>query len=505
MWMVPPGYAPARPWDDRTMMSSSSTCVPVYSYTPLPSKRAIRLLEVHTATSFSLTIIDDLEDSPHYDALSYTWGNSDCPYSQTYVDSPELNIPSVPVKCDGGMILVTPNLRDALRMLSESSTSDASSHQRFIWIDAICINQADLAERAVQVELMSDLYRKAQTVYVWLGHEDEFTSDACKAIECLNSIPKDLHDIVVSQDFFDPQCFTSKLGLSPPSPSHWLGLVAFLHRPYFKRVWVVQEVGLAERVAVKCGLRTIPWQTLSEAMHFLLKSGWTTHLHTENLRRIDFGKQEPSYYSRLLSVNIDPGFSAYGLIYNKIRLATTGRLPPFKQLIIDHRRCHASDPRDKIYALLGISNEDFRPLTTYAEAFRPDYNIGIQTLFIRVTRALLQSYEDLQFLTYVESRPKYTRIAGLPSWVPDFTVGVRPDPLVQRGPKYSWCAAAGLTWGFNSRNLDDRKLQVQGICLSAISEFSDSMHNHPDPLKYWAGMAQVALGLTEYYPAAGER
>ena len=486
-------------------MSSYNTCVPVYSYTPLPSNRSIRLLELHTATSFSLAIIDDLEDTPHYDALSYTWGNSACPYSQTYVDSPELNVPSIPVICDGGMILVTPNLRDALRMLSESSTSDISSHQRFNWIDAICINQADFAERAAQVELMRDLYRKAQTVYVWLGHEDEFTSDAFKAVECLSSIPKDLHDIVVPQDFHDSQSFTSKLGLSPPSPSHWLGLVAFLHRPYFKRVWVVQEVGLAYRAVVKCGLRTLPWQTLSTALQLVAKSQWTSHLHTENLRRIDFGKQLPSY-QRLLSVNIDPGLSAFELTHGQSRLAASGYLLPFRRLFSDHRRCHASDPRDKIYALLGISNQDLRPFTTFAEAFRPDYNIDIQTLFTRVTRALLQSHEDLQFLSSVESRPKYTRIAGLPSWVPDFTVGLTPGPLWHRGPEYfSWCAAAGLKWRPNSRNLDDRKLQVQGIRIGEISDISDSMYNVPEPLKYWASIAQVALGVPEYYPAFGER
>ena len=486
-------------------MSSSSTRVLVYSYTPLPSHRAIRLLELHTATSFSLTIIHDLGDSPHYDALSYTWGNSASQYSQTYVDSPELNIPSIPVNCDCGTILLTPNLRDALRMLSESSTSNASSHQRFIWIDAICINQANLDERAAQVELMGDLYRKAQTVYVWLGQEDEFTSDAFAAMECLHSIPKDLYDIVVSQDFYDSQTFTSKLGLSPPSPSHLLGLVAFLQRPYFKRIWVVQEVGLADRAIVKCGLRTVPWQTLSDALQFLAASGWATHLHTAELRRIDFGKQEPSYYQRLLSVNIDPGYSAYALIYNKSRLATTGRLIPFKQLLNDHRPCQASDPRDKIYALLGISDRDLRLFGTYAEAFRPNYTIDIQTLFTRVTRALLQSYEDLELLFHVESRPKYSRIAELPSWVPDYTVAVMPGSLETRGPENSWCAAAGLKWRSNSQISDDRKLQVQGMCSGAICDFSDSMHDHPDPSKYWATMAQVALGVSDYYPADGGR
>ncbi|KAL8691467.1 MAG: hypothetical protein Q9218_003311 [Villophora microphyllina] len=207
-------------------------------------------------------------------------------------------------------------------------------------IDAICIDQENLAERTMQVSLMGDLYRKAKTVLVWLGFEDEFTADAFMTMERLASIPKDLYEVVKAQDFHDARMVTSKLGISPLSHRNWLGWVAFLHRPYLKRVWVVQEIGLADRVLCVCGSRRVPWESFADAVMFTMNQN-------------EYGNNAPEYH-KLLSVDIDPGFSACGLVKTKLFTTTFRPALPFRKLIEDHRETSASDPRDKIYAILDI-------------------------------------------------------------------------------------------------------------------------------------------------------
>ncbi|KAL8789206.1 MAG: hypothetical protein Q9213_001313 [Squamulea squamosa] len=428
---------------------------PFYSYVPLPSTNAIRLLVLHTATSCSLDIIDDLANSPPYGALSYTWGNPQSPYSSSYIDLPQLSVPSIPISCDGETILVTPNLSDALRMLFDTYTSNYGLSHTYIWIDAICIDQGNLAERTMQVSLMGDLYRKAKTVLVWLGYEDEFTADTFTTMERLASIPKDLYEVVEAQDFHNAQMVTSKLGILPLSHRNWLGWVAFLHRPYFKRVWVVQEVSLADRVLCICGSRRVPWESFSDAVMFTHESKWSGFLHTQSLRRLDNDNIAPEYH-KLLSVDIDPGFSAYSLVTTKLFITTFRQALPFRKLIEEHRETSASDPRDKIYAILGLADKHLKPFTGHAEALVVDYNIDIQTL--------------------------YTRITGLNS---------------------NWCAAAGLSWKPDAWDMDDKILRVQGMRIGIIHNMSGSMFDAEDSLQRWTSIAQLALELPPYYHTWG--
>lgn len=395
---------------------------------------------------------------------------------------------------------MTPNLSDALRMLFDTYNTNYGPSLTYIWIDAICIDQENLAERTMQVSLMGDLYRKAKTVLVWLGYEDEFTADAFTTMERLASIPKDLYEIVEVQDFHNAQMVTSKLGISPLSHRNWLGWVAFLHRPYFKRVWVVQEIGLADKVLCVCGSRRVPWESFADAVMFTQESGWFGFLHTQNLRRLGYGDIAPEYH-KLLSVNIDPGYSAYSLVKTKLFTITFRPAVPFRKLIEDHRETSASDPRDKIYAILGLSDKNLKPFTKHAEALVVDYNIDIQTLYTRITKALLHSYENLQFLNYVEVRPRFTKITGLPSWVPDYNVVLKQEPLLSRGRNSNWCPAAGLSWKQDAWDMDDRVLRVQGMRIGVIQNISGSMLDVEDNLQRWTSIAQVALELPQYYPA----
>jgi Heterokaryon incompatibility protein (HET) len=471
----------------------------LYHYSPLPSKTSIRLLQLQSSEngstiSCSMSIIDALENSPSYDALSYTWGNPQSPFSRSY-DEPNVtyNSNTIPIMCNGRRIVVTPNLRDALQMLLETQTPGTdqiySNRHDYIWVDALCINQADIAERNAQVSLMDELFKRAQNVYAWIGQEDEFTEDAMTVMDRLSSIPKHLYNTVTQNDFTDPEAYGSKLGILPLELSNWLGWIAFLHRPYFQRSWIVQEVSLATNLVMVVGKRKFAWDTLSTAISFLTPSVWSVLLHSEYLRTKVVTGMKPEKYQKLLAVNIDPGFGAMYLNQTKTTAALAGKFYSFGQLLKNHR-----------YSMLGVSRKEGKPFTTHPEAVLPDYGLPVQTLYTRVTRVLLQSYEDLKFLSDIESRPMLTNVKGLPSWVPDYSAVLQPNPLSNRAPEANWNAERDLIWRPGTRALEDSLLDVQGIHVGTVVEVSLSMINLSVPVEvYWARICGVALGLNERY------
>ncbi|KAF2144480.1 uncharacterized protein K452DRAFT_198659, partial [Aplosporella prunicola CBS 121167] len=139
--------------------------------------------------------------------------------------------------CKGSALRITPNCEDALRRLRKPFTP------RMLWIDALCINQDDDAERAQQVAIMGSIYLDATQVVVWLGKGDvhsktcfRFFRLAKGFVETGNSRHKSLQEI-------------SQRGGLPVAGS----LRALLQRSWFNRTWVIQEVILNHNVVVLCG------------------------------------------------------------------------------------------------------------------------------------------------------------------------------------------------------------------------------------------------------------
>lgn len=154
----------------RTMDSSLLVNDSSYHYQPLKCARSFRLLKsiipnhsVDSRLQFSLEE-HTLNDCAPYAALSYTWQvyEPECPkpvtISQTNDDSPF-------IICDGANVSISSNLHKALLVLCERLT------EAYLWVDALCINQADISERNAQVAMMADIYSSANSVISWLGEE----------------------------------------------------------------------------------------------------------------------------------------------------------------------------------------------------------------------------------------------------------------------------------------------------------------------------------------------
>lgn len=132
-------------------------------YTSLPSPpdtNCIRLLHVHAPAAvggfespiFCDLTVEDMNSRP-FVALSYVWGDSS--------DPPET------IECRGVRLPVTSNCLSALRHLRDKLGSF------IIWVDAVCISQKDVQEKAQQIPLMGDIYMNATTTYLWLGEGNE--------------------------------------------------------------------------------------------------------------------------------------------------------------------------------------------------------------------------------------------------------------------------------------------------------------------------------------------
>lgn len=185
-------------------------------YRPLNVSRAeIRVLDLEPREEFDGPLRCQLrtvclDTDPEYDALSWCWGPDQ--------DSTILFVNDQSFPC-------RPNLENALRSLR-----DRKVMQTF-WADAVCINQSDIDEKSSQIMLMGQIYSKARTVKVWLG---EATDDSDEGIDILRQLQ---HQPNFKQF----------------SPSQIQAFVNLIQRPWWTRIWVVQEVLLAQTVVMYCG------------------------------------------------------------------------------------------------------------------------------------------------------------------------------------------------------------------------------------------------------------
>ena len=210
-----------------TVLSGAAAVIPdIFTYEALPTETSFRVLELlpgidDDPISYRLHLAN-LNEPPKYEALSYVWGESES---------------TEPTMCNRKQLNIRPNLYHALRQLRQESQS------RILWADAICIDQSRTPERNQQVRKMILIYRSAQRVLVWLGPDENGQTDvAFGAILDLDQ---------------------KKLSAKPGPPlsaevehtqsRQWRSLKWLLSRPWFSRIWVVQEVISNPEVLVHCG------------------------------------------------------------------------------------------------------------------------------------------------------------------------------------------------------------------------------------------------------------
>ncbi|KAL8978226.1 MAG: hypothetical protein Q9205_006144 [Flavoplaca limonia] len=471
----------------------SKVAAQIYKYSALPSSHSIRLIQLKPGVTniwsdITLSLrITSLNEAVEYDALSYTWGDPLPPFSRK--DRSNWGMDAVrryPINIDGYLLEVTANLIDALHALADTGTRKSAMKSQYIWIDSICINQEDPLERAAQVSIMGSIYEAAQNVVIWLGGEDEFTNDALAAMKALSVIPRERHPEVKLADWYNQGTVLRRLGVQTNiTPYMWLGLVAFLNRPWFSRVWVVQEVSLARDAVV---VQTKDTSLVNVVKCYQFPNGY-------HLARSDLDE---------LRTNVSIGMAAVYLESTRAGIASVGHKAWFYYLLQAHRHCLASDPRDKIYALLGIAWKERPPFSTHPGAIVPDYENSVREGYTNVAKTMLLSRKDLHYLSHVQDA-SFTAIDELPSWVPDYSVELRPVPLSMRGAP-SWKASGGLSWNHQLGYQEPGSLNVLGFRLDTIV---DAVREKPNPNDfqesemtdaYWINVFELTRALNDIYP-----
>ncbi|KPA38422.1 heterokaryon incompatibility protein [Fusarium langsethiae] len=195
-------------------------------------------------------------------ALSYVWSH---PKRQE-------GEPPYTVVIDGSLFEVTPNLYHALAQLSRSYRI----RQGFkLWADAICINQSDADERGQQVALMRDIYQSAWQVAVWIGPLDEDSQLAFLALHWLSRESKRQNPMegFYRQGFsldLRPLMIVLPSYENPMTKAAYRALFHFFTRPYWRRMWIVQEVAMGKpNTPVICGDNCISWKDLHGAVSLI--------------------------------------------------------------------------------------------------------------------------------------------------------------------------------------------------------------------------------------------
>lgn len=337
-----------------------------FSYPPLAhgsQQGNIRLLrlEPHDDRVTLSLFSASLEDKPYYEAISYTWGDAN---------------KRKEIRCSDQLVTVSENLYDALRHLR------CTDRSRTLWVDGICINQGDTLEKSAQIRIMPDIYETAQAVLVWIGKADDQTEWAFSEARRLGAAQRDSRtksaSLMLPSDGGNPQ--------SPADPISKV-LPSIFQRDWFKRIWVIQEVSVCRKVTVVCGAFHIDWDDLMAGLFTVAVPG-----------RVVDGWRKASY-----------------AIFEQRKEYDKSNKPHLSLLIVRHQDSMATKPEDKIYALLGLADE----VSGHEVAI--SYDTTIIDLYQRVALWCLSHDQNLSILGSVQAVSS-SKLVGLPSWVPDWSV-----------------------------------------------------------------------------------
>ncbi|KAF2787459.1 HET-domain-containing protein [Melanomma pulvis-pyrius CBS 109.77] len=282
------------------------------------------------------------EDVVKYEALSWRWGDEDnSPYT-------------IMIKKNGARYKeqlykkrVSRTLGLALKYLR------LPAKDRILWIDAICIHQADGEERSFQVSMMSLVYTRADEVCVWLGEDDDDSTRAIKFIE--NEVSKLKN--------FDALCKDKE------HAADWGALLVLMQRDWFSRRWVVQEITLARKATVYCGPECIKWRDLAIAVELFVEVETATHRLSELMKKDDKFALVPYWFEHISELGASLLVNATARIYRDYQRDQDGSLTDLNRavsrrsllsleyLVTSLSIFDCGRPHDSVYALVAIARD----------------------------------------------------------------------------------------------------------------------------------------------------
>ncbi|KAI1753328.1 hypothetical protein F4782DRAFT_90937 [Xylaria castorea] len=357
-----------------------------------------------------------------FQALSYVWGGYPSEINPYYLHTRQ------------GNVLLNFSLYSALRALRKGSTIS-------VWADGVCINQKNPREKALQINMLGDIFRAADQVTGWLGHAYNGSEDAMRV---LSRIRTESHSPSPSRSSAESADVAKRLPGMVPDPGDvtWKYINSLLRRPWFARVWITQELVLPPKVILKCGQSELDWDQFFGALTICEReSNRVSRQNPDDIRLLpDAG---PAYALGLARYRQNKEGKRYGL------------LKWFE--LFEH--AEASMEVDKLFAFLGLAHDG------NGEEFVPDYESTFEEVVRRYAKGFILRGQVMELLY----RAGGTKSYGFCSWIPRWTVGEFPKTIstwdVHGGPFRAGTPYAPLVE------------TTGGQCLTVDGYVADTIHS----------------------------
>lgn len=332
-----------------------------------------------------------------YTTLSYTWG------APVFDQS---------IRFESNVVNITSSLARALHRLR--SPSDG----HFLWIDQLCIDQSSNAEKVMQIPLMDQIYTKATNTVIWLGDDDG--EDPLLAFETMQTVYGRLQmsDVVITPADF------ARLEFPPVEDPAWQAIRRIFKRPWFTRLWTIQEAILSRELFVKCGEAVACWDDIAAWCYVLEQS----HL----LRWLDsLDDAETSSQAQLPSgKQLSGAHVLNSLQADRIQSLTHEGKEYLLSSLVRTRYAQATNPKDKVYGVLGLAESSLIPDYRETTPARDIYHEACVTQLPHLVYELLSCVDHDEPLK--------------PSWVPDWSAARKTEALGYSTKAWTLYHAGGI-------------------------------------------------------------
>lgn len=366
-----------------------------YTYRPLNRKSEIRVLHLSPALEdyepLCGTLVHvDLDSHPHYKTLSYTWGEPDFICTITL---------------DGNDLAITQGLHSALRRLQ------SRDRVAVVWADAICVNQKSIPERNHGVSLMQRVYGECDECIIYLGEERDNSSIVPGFLEELYNGCIGLYNGVRLSDH-----------IMKPKRDHpgWLAFRLFISRPWFRRVWVIQEFALPRLVTMVCG----NWGMDATVLGVVMMSFNTIAIAQFASDRKDLIVDGQAHRGLILvqehlrlRLRCGNKTGLMGQIFESASANDTSIIAPtdrsLHSLVQLTSICDSSDPRDRFFGVLGLATDLDDP------GLEADYAKEVQEIELDISKHIFKRGDGLKILENLCCSSSTTDSS--PPWLPGWT------------------------------------------------------------------------------------
>lgn len=411
-----------------------------YQYPPLPEGHA-RFLRLGGLGAHPLAYLEShpLSKPPPYIAISYCWD---------------------PTSARRGMFLDTKSFSISETVLEVLNQVQASQHatgsRELLWIDQICINQDDQDEKLDQMYRMGEIYSKASKVFIWLG------PTANQSDSALENMRRMVDEVVALNQATATRADLPEDTAATINEDHGQYYGHLFMRPWFRRLWTVQEALLARKLVVMCGYQEVDFELLVELGSQILTYG--------SLDLIQFpGASEEDMNNAIIGI---VNLNALRLGDASIEQMLEGLdIRRFRGLVGESRSRQVTMATDRVHAIMGVAPRQVREYMASLQTVQP--NQTMWQLYAQFAKCMLEHDPEWYFLSSAPSRDRPTTTTTshntLPSWAPNFA---SKPPFASEFTTPSCGFSAGLsprTAHLTNRTISIRELTAQGFRLDTVS------------------------------------